>query len=715
MQKTLISVLFLMFLCLIGCSTPQEDKSDPAPEAEKGREDSGEQPSQTVINRNRRHLESEAILRQRVRAESCEKFAKELTKLPHVAGSKRNAELATYLVNTLRQFGFQVERHVYEVLLPYPVHVEVEMVSPVAFSASLREEPTELDLDTSNKAVLPFNAYSPDCDLTAPVIYVNYGRREDFERLTALGIDCRGKIALTRYGRIFRGSKAKIAAEFGAAAMILYSDPADDGFVKGDVYPHGPFRPSTAVERGSILDISTYPGDPGTPGIPSLPGEEQLTFGQMKSLPDLPTTCISQADAKPLLENMKGSTVPDGWQGGIPITYHLGDAATVRLRLHLEMDYSLRLIENITATLNGLRCPDEVILIGNHRDAWVHGASDPGSGTSVLLEAARVLADAKEAGQGLDRTVRFAFWDAEEFGIIGSTEYGEQFAKELSKECVAYINIDSAVSGPNLRLAGVPTLARFAQDVLSSIANEGKPGSLVDPLLNEKGEMRYGTLGSGSDYTVFLEHLGIDCIDIGSGGAHGVYHSSYDTYVFMKRFGDPGFKQHKVMARVLTTMVSRLASSEILPFDFKRLGADLLQTQKRMEARHKNLDLSEVGELANHVTDVGTKINQAMAKLGSMNLNLETRLLLNRRIYQASRKLLLKNGLSDRPWYKHALWAPHPDKGYGTEDLPTITDALLKKDKNKAQDGATELVSVLRAYLNEIDGLRQHLERLTEK
>ncbi len=716
MRKIFQTLLFILIGNFMGCgSTPGEENRATEPVAqEEGHEAAvSQQPSVRPLE-SRQQLEAEDLLRRRVDASRCQEFLKELTRLPHLAGSKRNAQLAEYLVNTLQRFGYRIERHKYDVLLPYPVQVQVEMVEPAAFSASLREKPLELDLDTRAEAVLPYNAYSPDCDITAPVVYVNYGRREDFEQLKSLGIECRGKIVMARYGHIYRGAKASLANQYGALGLLLYSDPADDGFVKGDPYPHGRFRPASAVERGSILDISTYPGDPGTPGTASLPGSDQLTFDEMKSLPNIPTTCLSQEDARPMLENMKGQVVPKGWQGGIAITYHLGNLDTVRVRLHLEMDYSLRRIENITASLTGLRCPDEVILTGNHRDAWVHGAIDPGSGTAVLLEAARVLADANAAGQGLDRTVRFGFWDAEEFGMIGSTEYGEQFAKQLTEECVAYINVDSAVSGSKLRVAGVPSLATFANDVFASIPKETGNGHLIDDMRNGDRKLKYGSLGSGSDYAVFLEHLGIDCLDIASGGSHGVYHSTYDTYVFAKRFADPGFINHKIMAQVVATTVSRLGRARILPFDFARAGEHLTEVKERMEAKNTSLDLSEIAELAQQIANTGRGINESIAKLTTREISLELRLQLNRKIFQAGRKLLLPEGLKARPWYRHALFAPHPDKGYGTEDLPPITDALLIDDRDQAQDGATRLVAVLRGYLRELQSLQLLLNRITQ-
>ena len=656
-------------------------------------------------------LDLERALRGQIDASVCDEHLKELTQSPHVAGSKRNQELKHYLRNRLEGYGCQVEIFDYDVLLPYPREVQVEMVAPFAFSAELREQPVLVDLDTRSESITPYNAYSPDCDITAPVVYANYARREDFATLKSLGISLQGAIVIARYGHVFRGSKTALAEEYGAAALLLYSDPADDGYARGDVYPKGRFRPATAVERGSILRIFDYPGDPGTPGRASLPGTEQLTFDKMDSLPNLPTTCLSQADARPILENLGGAAVPRDWQGALPFTYHLGGRATVRVHLKLLMDYSLRRISNVVATIPGFRNSDEVVLVGNHRDAWVHGAIDPGSGTAVLLEAARVLAASKQEGRGLDRTLKFAFWDAEEFGMIGSTEWGEQFAQQLTQEVVTYVNVDAAVSGPDLRIAGVPSLKSFTTNLTRSLPGQATGTTRFDELTQGAKEMPYGTLGSGSDYTVFLEHLGIPCLDFSSNGSNGVYHSGFDTYVFMKRLGDPGFKEHGRMAQLLVTLLARLGRCEILPFDFARYEDSLMKSKQKMEAEHPQLDLAEIAELATKIGTIGRKINELRSVVDSKNLALETRILINKQMLAVEKALLIETGIPGRPWYRHVLFAPHPDKGYGSEDFPTINDPLRRDDRHGAQSGATILALRLREFGTRLEALEQTLER----
>ncbi len=653
--------------------------------------------------------QAETRLRGRTRGTRCEEDLKELTRLPHVAGSARNAELANYLARALEKAGFRVERRSYEVLLPFPRAILVELEQPVAFSASLVEEAANWDLDTANPAILPYSAYSPDCDLSAPVVYANYARREDFEKLLELGVDPRGAIVIARYGHIFRGSKAALAEEYGAVGLILYSDPADDGFARGDVYPKGPFRPYTGVERGSILRIWEYPGDPGTPGRPSLAGARQLTYGEMRSLPALPTTAISAADAAPIIENLAGPSVPNGWQGSLPSTYHLGLGGKVRLRLRIESEYGLRTIENVIGTLPGLRYPDEYVVLGNHRDAWVHGAIDPGSGTAVLLETARALGEERAAGNGLDRSLRVCFWDAEEFGMIGSTEYGEERAAELQAETVAYINVDAAVSGPDLHVAGVPSLRSFMAGVLADVPGlDGRPR--LQSLLDPAGALRMGGLGAGSDYTVFLGHLGIPALDLSSSGPNGVYHSSYDTYVFMKRFGDPGFKIHESMAALLATTTSRLARAEILPFDFAEAGRELAAAADRLEAKEPRLDLSELREIASASEAAGERINARRQELLERGLEIERVMEINAALHRAEGKLLLEGGLEARPWYRHALYAPAPDRGYGTSDLPPLTDALRAGNREKVQAVALRLMTTLRTWQAEIERIARLLE-----
>ncbi|MCA9321782.1 MAG: M28 family peptidase, partial [Planctomycetes bacterium] len=574
-----------------------------------------------------------------------------------------------------------------------------EMVAPFAYAAELREAGTERDSDTLNRDALPpFLAYSPDGLITAPLVYANYGRREDLEALVARGIGLRGAMLLVRYGQIFRGSKVRLAEEFGAVGVLIYSDPADDGFARGEVYPDGPFRPATAVERGSILYLFEYPGDPGTPGRPSLAGAEQLTYDAMGSLPGIPAMCLSHADARPFLESLAGPTVPKGWQGGLPFTYHLGGEGRVRVQLQIESDYRLRRIRNVEGLWPGLQFPDEEIIIGNHRDAWVHGAVDPGTGTAVTLEAARLIAERARAGEPPQRSVRVCFWDGEEFGLLGSTEYGEQFAERLQRGTALYLNLDVAVSGDELRAAGVPVL----EAPLRAILAQGGPEFAL--------RSDYGDLGSGSDYTVFLDHLGIPSLDLGSSGPQGVYHSGYDTFGFVKRHIDPDFSRHARMAGIVAEVAQTFSRVALLPYDFAATGQAVRRHAMAVEGAHPQLDLAEIKELGSQIETLGAKIAEARLQAESgAALPLERLLAINHRQIAAERALLLPDGLPGRPWYRHALWAPARDLGYGAAPLPPLSDAAMSGDRAQILEGAALLARALRAHLAALESVRQSL------
>lgn len=706
-------LLLVILGCLVGCGTTPEVEEKASEEARRQKPVVVPERGMTGFAPGRREgqLLHERMLREDVQASRCRKHVKELTRAPHIAGSEANARGANYLSRQLESWGFDVERHDYEVLLPYPVRVGVEVTEPVSFSARLKEMPIASDPDTDRRGGLaPFNAYTPDADILAPVVYVNYGRREDYEALAKLGVDVSGKIVLARYGFIFRGSKAALAEERGAAGLLLYSDPADDGFARGDIYPDGPYRPDHGVQRGSILYMFRYPGDPGTPGRASVAGAEQLTYDEMTSLPQIPTTCLSHVDAEPILENLDGPGVPDGWQGGLPFTYHIG-GKTLQVRMTIEMDYALRKITNVVATLPGLRFPDQWIIAGNHRDAWVHGAVDPGSGTAVLLEAARVIGEAAQDGRQPDRTLKIAFWDAEEFGIIGSTEWGEQFAADIDRHGAAYINADTSVSGNRLAFSGVPLMQTVAADVLSSIPRR-EGGTMLDSLRGPGG-LRFGSLGAGSDYTVFLAHLGVPCLDFSSSGPYGTYHTGYDTFAYAQRFIDPGFERHGEMAGLTSTLLARLLHADLLPFDFAAAGRAIADAATERERLHA-LDLSEVREVAATITDHGAAIN-ALRKdaLGRGSIALESAVALNEALARAERALLLPGGLPARPWYRHALHAPDPDVGYGTEPLPPLADALRSNDRAAAQEAANLILAALRRYSEQLEGLRRRLEGFT--
>ncbi len=717
-NQGILLLLALLLIISVGCESDEEASSatstDPTATRTAG-EAHPEAPSATPSSPSPRRMPGRALetrSKGRISPKRLSGFLREVAARPHPASSEGSRDQARFLAGQLESWGYQVERQHFEVLLPFPRRIRVEMLAPFAYSCGLRERPVDEDADTFSKNVLPpYNAFSPETDITAPLVYAYYGRREDYEAMKQQGVALHGALALVRYGRNFRGSKVKIAEEFGLAGVLLYSDPADDGFARGDVYPKGPYRPETGVQRGSILYLFEYPGDPGTPGRPSLPGAEQLPYGKMKSLPTIPCTCLSAEDAKPLLENLKGPVAPRAWRGALPFTYHLGGRGEVKARVVIRNDEALRPIENIIATWVGLEHPDEEILLGNHRDAWVFGANDAGSGTAVLLEVARVFATTAREVRAPARTVRFCFWDAEEFGMIGSTEYGESRAAELKSKAVAYINLDAAVSGRQLRVAGSPSLQTIMKDVLAGCRNE-KRELMLSEVTDKDGGMTWGRLGSGSDFTVFLDHLGIPSVDLASSGSHGVDHSLYDTYAFMKRFGDPGFQRHTVMARLALTTLLRLAYSDGTPLAFGRLGRFIIEDVRTLEAKHPNLDLGEIRELGRDIETVGERIAVLRSELEAKGALSPARWGILKNLAVAARKaLLLDKGLPGRPWYRHVLFAPSRDKGYGAAPLPALDDALSKGDRRAVEAGAALTAERLRAHRAVLREMQAALER----
>ena len=733
-SRTPIIVIVMGVLLLPTCRTsPPDPTDDPAPSSIGGEDQADANPDDvtstnseamsdaevddnaTLAPRSRvtgfsftaatTQLERERTFRRHASRKNCDEHLKRLAATPRLAGSKASWRAADDVAARFRDMGYQVEIEEYEVLVPYPVRIRLEMVAPRAFQAKIREPSLRMDADTlSNDVVFPFNAYAPDADITGPLVYANYGTVDDYRVLERSGVDVKDAILLIRYGRTYRGSKLELAERRGAAGVIFFSDPADDGYVQGDVYPNGPFRPANSVQRGSVLYTFRYPGDPGTPGRPSHRGADQPSYDDMQSLPAIPATCISAQDARPFLESLKGPTVPDGWQGGLPITYHMGDRGSVRVRLGLEMDYHLRLIRNTIATMVGLGEPDRFVLVGNHRDSWGHGAVDAASGTSCLLEAARLVAEASAAGEAPFRTIKFATWDGEEFGLLGSTEWGEDHADELRANCVGYVNLDAAVAGREWRAAGVPNLRRLVEELWATWP--ARTGSLLEEARGRDGRIPFPSLGAGSDYTVFLDHLGIPCLDLSSTGPFGVYHSRYDTYSYMKRIVDPDFARHAEVAAMLASLTTRLANASVLPYDYPSYGRSIAADAEAVEAKRTELDLAEIREIAASIATVGREIDQARRRLVERPVDIAVLQDLNARLNQAERKLLDQNGFAGRPWYRHVLFAPDPRVGYGSAPLAMLDDALQSGTRTRIESAATRTVAALRAFLAHLEQTR---------
>jgi N-acetylated-alpha-linked acidic dipeptidase len=646
-----------------------------------------------------------------------------LTQAPHIAGSPEDKATAEYVANKFRLAGLETEIAEYRVWMNYPAEISVEITEPtgVTMHGPTREHVDGDPYDDDARVVTPFSGMSPSGDVEAEVVYANYGSTEDFQKLEQLKIDVRGKLVLVRYGQNFRGVKAFLAQEHGAAGLIIYSDPADDGWRRGDKYPQGPWRPDTGVQRGSIGYMFQFPGDPTTPGIasvPSLPESQRTAPDKSAQLPTIPTTPLSYADAWPVLEHLGGPDSPRDWQGSLPFTYHVGPGP-VKVRMQLKQDYQYRTIWDVIGRVRGSSLPEEWVVAGNHRDAWVYGAVDPNSGTSAMLEAAHGIGELLKSGWKPKRTLVFGSWDAEEEGLIGSTEWGEQHETELAN-AVAYCNMDVAVSGPKFGASAVPSLKQFLRDVTRLIPSP-KGGMLYDewrkanqpggeaspgpteaigdirrvPAASTKADVPVGDLGSGSDYTVFLQHLGIPSTDISSTGAYGVYHSVFDNFNWFKKFGDPEFVYEQEMARIYGIEAIRLADADVLPYDYEEYGKEIAAYIDMARKKADNnfgpqaLDFKQASEAARHLEVAGARM------LARQRTPAKDTVQLNRVLRGAERALLLSDGLPNRPWFRHAVYAPGQYTGYAAVVIPGVNEAIDKHDLERAKEQITVLAAAL--------------------
>lgn len=623
-----------------------------------------------------------------------------LARLPHIAGSGEDYHTAQYVAKNFRVAGLETEIVPYRVWMNRPAEISVTVTAPVGvkMNGPTREHVQGDPYDENPRVVMPFSGSSPSGDVEAEVVYANYGTPEDFKKLADMKIDVRGKIVLVRYGRNFRGVKSFVAQEHGAAGVIIYSDPWDDGYFKGDMYPKGPWRPETGVQRGSIQYMFKYPGDPTTPGIAStvdLPASKRTSPDQAASMPKIPTTPISYGDARPILENLGGPESPRDWQGALPFTYHVGPGP-VKVKMHLKQDYRYFTIWDVIGKIPGTKYPDQWVVLGNHRDAWVYGAVDPSSGTAAMLETVHGLSKMLREGWKPERTIIFASWDAEEEGLIGSTEWAEQFQNELA-HAVAYFNLDVAVSGPDFNASAVPSLKGFVRDVtklvpspkggmLYNVWKEGKAkqperGSPEfnrrrQPNAHVENDVAVGDLGSGSDYSVFIQHLGIPSADMTSSGPYGVYHSVFDNLNWFEKFGDPTFVYEQEMARVFGLEALHMAEADVLPYDYELYGKEISsyieQAQvKAREALGSNApDFSQAATAAKRFTAAGTRVLEIQKNPPQDSGKL------NEALIAAERALLLDKGLPNRPWFRHAIYAPGQYTGYAAVVIPGVNEAI---------------------------------------
>lgn len=666
-------------------------------------------------------------------ADNLRDWMRELTDKPFYVGSPGARENAEFMSDLFRSWGFETRIETYQVLFPMPTERVLEMTAPVRYAARLEEPELAEDATSGVPGRLPpYNAYSGEGDVEGELVYVNYGIPSDYEELERRGIDVRGKIVIARYGGSWRGIKPKVAAEHGAVGTILYSDPRDDGYFQGDVYPEGPYRMEHGVQRGSVSDMPRYPGDPLTPGVGATEDAERYSVEESPTIMKIPVLPISYGDAQPLLEQLGGPVAPPEWRGALPLTYHLGPGPA-RVRLKLSFDWDLKPAQNVIAVLQGSERPDEWVVRGNHRDGWAMGAQDPISGMVALMEEARAVGELARDGWRPKRTIVYAGWDAEEPGLLGSTEWAEHHADELREKAVAYINTDSNARG-FLGIGGSHTLERFANQLGRDVEDPQTDVTVWERVraaravagedVLDREDLPISPLGSGSDYTPFLQHLGIASLNIGFGGegGGGSYHSQYDSFDHYTRFGDPGFHYGVALARVAGRATLRLANAEVLPLRFSNFAdhvgdyldeVQALADELRADAERRNrlVELDAYALAADptetYVPPGSTEavpfinlapIQNAVARLDRAAADYDRALeaamssgsapsdpaRLNELLKRTERLMTREEGLPRRSWFRHMIYAPGFYTGYGVKTLPGIREGLEEEQYDEA-------------------------------
>jgi N-acetylated-alpha-linked acidic dipeptidase len=650
-----------------------------------------------------------------------EEYMRVLTAAPHIAGTPEDKQTADYVARLFREWGFDVSVSEYRIWMNYPGEVSVDMTAPagVVMHGPSKEHVDGDPFQDDPRVTPAFNGYSPSGDVEAEVVYVNYCRPDDFDKLKELKVDPRGKIVICRYGENFRGVKAYMAQEVGAAGLLIYSDPMDDGYFRGDAYPLGPWRPATGVQRGTIEYGFEHAGDPTTPGYPSLmnlPDSKRVRPEDSPDMPKVPTVPLSYKDAAPILEHLDGEATPREWQGALPFTYHVGPGPA-RVKMHVRQDYAYRTIWDVMAKVKGTRWPDELVMAGNHRDAWVYGAVDPIAGTVAMLEAARGIGELLKTGWRPKRTIVFASWDAEEQGLVGSTEWLEEHEGEMNR-AVGYFNTDTGASGPNFRASADPSLRPFLRDIAKAVPSP-KGGTLFDNWRSARrrgpaspardDQPPVGDLGSGSDFTGFFDHSAVPATDIRSGGNYGVYHSVFDNFAWFKKFGDTDFKYSQEIARVLGLQVLRMSESDILPYDYEEYGhavtGYLEAAQKRAAEAFgdKAPKFDAALAAAARFTKAGSDIKRVAQPPSAAELAR-----FNQALRDTESALLLPDGLPRRPWFKHSIFAPADLKGYSASVIPGVNEAIQRKD---AAEASTQLQALTAALNRAADTLEKAMPR----
>jgi len=649
-----------------------------------------------------------------------------MTAEPHHTGSPYEIKLADYVSDQFKQFGIESTKYEYSVLLPWPGRRRIEVVAPDSYKLEVEEEKIRGDQWADKPGILPaYNAYSPSGDITGEIVYVNYGIPADYETLATLGIDVKGKIVLARYGGSWRGIKPKVAAEHGAIACIIYSDPHEDGYFQGEVYPDGPFRGWGMIQRGSVMDMPRYPGDPSTPGRPSKPGVERVPMDKIETFAPIPVQPMSYRDGVELLKRLKGPVAPEAWRGALPITYHIGPGPA-KVHMNLQMEYAQRRLINVVGRIPGAVAPDEWIIVGSHRDAWTFGASDSVSGHVSMMSVARAMGEMVKKGWKPRRTLLFVSWDGEEQGLLGSTEWVEDLATELKAKAAIYVNRDAGAGGLNFSSSAVHSLKPWVHELAQSIQPEGNSKTLYDLWLERAREDKregqppieapaVGALGSGSDYTAFLDHIGVASVDMGLNGrgGDGSYHSTYDNPTWFKKYIDPQFKFSVLAAQVTGVALLRLVDAEVLPFDYESYGRQILDYITEIEKQAaasadnaKKVDFAGMKAAAEAFAKAGADIRARGETLlsGSSSPAPQALAEINRRLIMAERDLIESSGLPDRPWYRHVIYAPGSYTGYGVKTIPGVREAVDAGNYSRASEQAAHVIGALQRATKTLTG-----------
>jgi N-acetylated-alpha-linked acidic dipeptidase len=696
-------------------------------------------------------------------------YMRRLSARPHNVGTAYDKENAEWILSKFKEWGWDAKIETFNVLYPTPKERVLEMVAPTHFTARLQEPPLPED-PTSNQQSeqLPsYNAYSIDGDVTAPLVFVNYGLPRDYEELERLGVSVKGAIVIAKYGNSWRGIKPKVAAEHGAIGCLIYSDPADDGYSVDNVFPQGPMRPSDGVQRGSVLDFpATSPGDPLTPGVGATAGAKRLAIKDAQGLTKIPVLPISYSDAQPLLAALDGPMAPREWRGGLPISYHLGPGKA-KVHLKVNFNWDMKDIYDVIARIPGAQTPDQWIIRGNHHDAWVNGAQDPTSGQVALLEEARAIGELVKQGWKPKRTIIYCAWDAEEPMLLGSTEWVEEHDKELAQHAVAYINSDSTGRG-YLQVDGSHTLEHLVNDVAREIQDPETKLSIERRAvlhgialakseddrkeLRQRADLRIEALGSGSDYTAFIDHLGIASMDVRFGGedtSAGIYHSAYDDFYWFTHFADTDFAYGRALSQTAGTIVLRLADADLLPFEFADLADTIHLYQKQLEKlaaderaeiieRNKEieedvfaasndprrprkaparldvppyLNFTPLGNASDKLSHSAERYQAALKKAWPAGVPAATLQDLNQKLMESERHLASSDGLLRRPWYKHMLYAPGLYTGYGVKTLPGVREAIEEKLWAEADSEILRVAKVLDSESTLINSAAAELEQ----